>query len=434
MKPYVGTLMWAWFSYFNPHRFTWGITYDFPFALIIASVTIVAWVLSREPKRYPNCAITWLLALLAFWMTITTITALEPSSAFAKWGNVMKVLGMTVVTMTLIGSCERINGLIWVTAASLGFFGIKGGIFVILTGGNFLVWGPPGSALAANNAIGLALVVTIPLIRYLQLETKSWIVYLGLGAAIGLSSIAVLATYSRGAALALGGMFVFMWLKSRHRALIATMAAIAVAAGLTVMPEKLSNRINSIQDYQSDWSSMDRIKMWRYAFNLAMDRPLVGGGFDIIDKSKFYPRFGLQICQGPAIFLSPEDPCVLKSRTAHSIYFEALGEHGFVGLILYLALGATTFFTGGWVIRASRKHDDLAWAGNLAAMLQVSIAGFAMAGIFVNKTYLDLYFSLVAIMAVTRMLVAERLSESAKAKVETAPQSGPVGAPSASRA
>ena len=53
VKPHVGVLVWSWIGYMNPHRLTWGFAYDFPFAMVVALVTIAAWLFSREPKTVP---------------------------------------------------------------------------------------------------------------------------------------------------------------------------------------------------------------------------------------------------------------------------------------------------------------------------------------------------------------------------------------------
>ena len=40
IKPHVGILLWSWISYMNPHRISWGLIYDFQFALLIGGVVI----------------------------------------------------------------------------------------------------------------------------------------------------------------------------------------------------------------------------------------------------------------------------------------------------------------------------------------------------------------------------------------------------------
>jgi uncharacterized membrane protein len=53
VRPHWGILLWTWVGLMNPHKMTWGFAYDFPFAMIIGVVTILAILISKEPKRLP---------------------------------------------------------------------------------------------------------------------------------------------------------------------------------------------------------------------------------------------------------------------------------------------------------------------------------------------------------------------------------------------
>ena len=52
-KPYIGALMWVWISVMNPHTQGWGFATTFPFAAIIAGVTMISLLASKEPKSLP---------------------------------------------------------------------------------------------------------------------------------------------------------------------------------------------------------------------------------------------------------------------------------------------------------------------------------------------------------------------------------------------
>ena len=73
----------------------------------------------------------------------------------------------------LINSPYRLKALVWVIALSLGFYGVKGGIFTATTGGGYQVRGPEGSFISGNNEIGLALAMTAPLLYFLSRQTDS---------------------------------------------------------------------------------------------------------------------------------------------------------------------------------------------------------------------------------------------------------------------
>jgi hypothetical protein len=93
LQPQVGILMWFWISLMNPHRLTWGYAYDLRVALVVAVATTVAWLLSRERKLPPGTATNYLLAGFTVWVTVSTFFALVPDSAWAKWQDVIKILG-----------------------------------------------------------------------------------------------------------------------------------------------------------------------------------------------------------------------------------------------------------------------------------------------------------------------------------------------------
>ena len=134
---------------------------------------------------------------------------------------------------------------------------------------------------------------------------------------------------------------------------------------------------------------MGRINAWTMAFNLANDRPLVGGGFEIYTP-KVFAKYA-------------PDPTDVHS--AHSIYFQIMGEHGYVGLALFIAIGVVAWSTANRIIKLSRKKAEDAWAANLARSIQVSLIGYAVGGAFVNIAYWEIqYFEIVALMAAYGLL------------------------------
>jgi probable O-glycosylation ligase (exosortase A-associated) len=391
IKPHVGVLVWSWIGYMNPHRLTWGFAYDFPFAMVVGLTTIAAWVFSREPKTLPWHPLVLLLAVLAAWMSFTTLFAAYPDQAQWKWDRTIKILLLNgLVTLGLITTRQRLDALIWVIVLSLGFFALKGAAFTLLTGGVYRLTGPPGSFIADNNAFGLALLMALPLARYLQLTARSRWLRLSLLALTLCFLIAVLGTYSRGAAVGLGVTAVALLVKSRHRMSLALFAGVALAAAVQFMPEQWHGRIASIFAYEEDASAQGRLQSWRYALEVAREHPVVGGGFEVFRGNKAATAAGY--------------------RAAHSIYFEVLGEHGYVGLAIFLALGVGAYFSAGAIVRQARDHPELSWAADLAAMVQVSIAAYAVAGLFLNLATFDLYYHLIAIVVITHALVRQCLA------------------------
>ena len=181
--------------------------------------------------------------------------------------------------------------------------------------------GSGGSFIADNNALALAIVMTIPLLRWLQLQaTRRWMRLALLGAMV-LCAFSALGSQSRGALLAIGAMVVFLWLKGRQKFVTLLALILLVPAAIGFMPDKWTERMHSIGNYEMDASASGRINAWMMAINLTKDRPIYGGGFEV-DSHTNFARYA-------------PNPHV---NSAHSIYFQVLGEHGYVGLAIYLSL------------------------------------------------------------------------------------------------
>ena len=393
-QPAFGALMWVWVSVMNPHTQGWGFATRLPFAYIIALTTVLSMLMSREPKNLPLTPVSVLLLAFVLWMNVTTPFALLPEASWVQWQKVMKIMLMSFVVMMLIRSQRDILRLVWVLVGSIGYYGVKGGIFTIRSGGTERVWGPTATFLGDNNALALALIITIPLMYYLQQNAdRRWLRH-GLSGAMVLSALAALGSYSRGALLAIAAMGLFMWLKSGRKLVLGALLCLLAPMLLAFMPERWGERMDTINNYHDDSSAQGRLNAWRMAYNLACHR-FIGGGFEVSDGAIF-----AQYAPNP-----------LAVHAAHSIYFQALGEHGFVGLAIYLALGVATWRTASAIIRMTREVPDLRWALGLATMSQASMVGFAVGGAFLSLLYFDMPYYVMAALIATQIQVRQQLEQ-----------------------
>ncbi len=392
-RPALGVMMYTWISLMNPHRLTYGAAYEFPFAALIAVTTLISLLASKQEKKIPITPLTVVLLLFVIWMSLTTLSALEPERAWNEWNRVMKTMTLFGIAVVAIKDKEEIQGFAWTIAFSLGFYGLKGGAFTILSGGSSHVYGPEGSYINDNNALALALVTALPIIWYAQLSAKYKLVrFAWLGITI-LTVAAALGSYSRGALVGGGCMFIFLWIKSRQKIRTGLVILLLVPLVYSIMPEQWFDRMGSINDYKQDDSALGRINAWGYAFNVAKQN-LMGGGLDC-----FTPRMFVVYAPDPNNF-----------HAAHSIYFQVLGEHGFLGLALFLTFMFLTWRTGARVLKYCKGREDLKWAADLAAMGQVSVIGYAIGGAFLTLAYYDLYYDIIAILLLLEKVVIPKKS------------------------
>lgn len=390
-RPWIGVLLWTWLSIMNPHRYTYGFAYSFPVAALAAACTLMGLIHTRD-KHNPMAdnPVTWFVVFCG-WMTLTWLLGVDVEGDFDQWKKVMKINLMLLVGLALIRSKVQIMALMCVVVASLAILGIKGGVFTLLHGGSYRVWGPSGSFIEDNNEFALSLVMTIPLMRYLQLQAHSAWLKRSLFVGMALVAISALGSHSRGALLALASMALFLWMGSKNKASMGLLLLVVGSLMIGFMPDEWSQRMDTIKTYEQDGSALGRINAWWHAWNIAIHRPF-GVGFNPI-------RPDLALAYAP-------DPSDL--RAAHSIYFQVLGNHGFVGLFIFLGIGISTWRSASWIKKQTRNIPECKWCFDLAVMSQVSLVAYAVGGAFLSLAYFDLPYEVMALVVLTRVWVQKQ--------------------------
>ncbi len=167
-RPWIGIMLWTWLSIMNPHRYTYGFAYSAPLAAASVMFVAIGVLMSKDRESpFKGLPVT-LLVLFMVWVGISWLLGRDVSGDYEQWKKVMKIDVMILVALMVLRSKQHIFALMWVCVGSLALLGIKGGVFTLTSGGSYRVWGPPGSFIQDNNEFALALVMTIPLIRFLQ--------------------------------------------------------------------------------------------------------------------------------------------------------------------------------------------------------------------------------------------------------------------------
>lgn len=394
-RPYIGIYIWSWLSYMNPHRYSWGFAYNMPFAAVTAAALMIGLVFSNKRGKFPFAPITIVWLAFILWMCLATFNAISIDASLVEWKRVMKIQAVALLTLILITDRDKLNKLVWVIVFSVGFFGVKGGIFALLTGGEYRVWGPPESFIEGNNELALALLMILPLMWYLIEQTNYKLLKYILIASLLLCVLAIISSYSRGAFVAAAAVVTMFWLKSSKKLLIGVLIAMVIAGILSFMPHQYFDRLSTIESYTKDASAMGRINAWHFAINLAADNPITGGGFGAFTKNLF-----LSYAPNPYDF-----------HDAHSIYFELLAEQGYIGLLLFLILLILSYKTCADIKSSIAGMEDMRWAKTLASMVQVSLVAYVVGGAFLGLAYFDLPYHIIAISVLCREIVKRSIAE-----------------------
>jgi putative inorganic carbon (HCO3(-)) transporter len=392
-------------AFVNPQDLGWGLAQQSSPALLVAIPTLLGCLIFTSGwHRLFNREVI-LVLLLWVWFTTTTLNsshdpafAEKSVAAWYHWTLVSKILLMTVATVAIVNSWQRLRWLALAIAGSFGFLVVKNLPIMILTDGASRIYGPSYSMIADNNDFGLALNMVLPFFFFLaKTETDRRVRWLFMF--LFLATIpAIFFTYSRGALVGLIVVLGWMLLQTKYKAILVPVVLLVLLFGAFLTPQAWRDRMST--DNALDESARSRLNVWQYSWALASDYPLMGGGFDA-----FTPSLFARYAPNPRDVHGP-----------HSIYFGVLAEHGFTGLGIYLTLIVACFIGLGQIIRRARiRGDDLSIS--YAKMMRFSMAGFLASGAFLGRAYFDFLFSIVACVAVFRHLfwanLTARASDSA---------------------
>ena len=400
LRPQIGVLLWVWFTYMNPHRFTWGAAYDFPVQMTIGGATLVGVGLAffkGECNRFPLERETVLLIGLWGFFTLSTIFALDSETAWIYWVRTSKILILAVCILLLVSGRKQFEYLLYTIVFSIGFFGFKGGLFSLATGFQNRVWGPDGSFLADANDIAMCLNIILPSLFFLSKHSINPKIRYALLGTFGLSILAIIGTYSRGGFVTLMITLLYLVSKSNKKLILFTGVLVASLVVVPLLPDKYFKRVESIETAsQEDDSVLQRFNAWWFNWNLAVDRPIVGGGFEPI-------RQDIWIRYAPEFHNIP--------NSAHSIYFQVLGDHGFIAFGMFLGILGGAFFSCGKIQKQAKRLQEYSWLADYAIMLRLGIVAFMVAGLFYNRAYVDIFYHLICLVVLLKVLAREEFAK-----------------------
>lgn len=395
----LGILSWLWLALQNPHQ-VMQVDFSFNVAIVIACVIGVI-THRRRASIWMDGTIVLMTALLLH-TAVTTFLAYNVDYSYPYFDRLWKTMALGGFIAFFMQNRTRIQAMVWVTVFSIGMLAFKGAAFSILTAGQFRVFGPDGSQISDNNHFAGAICMTIPLGFYLVATTANPLLKMALRVLAWSLPLAVLFTYSRGgllALLAVGGCY---FLQARRKVPIAAAALAAFFLLLPLMPSHWLDRMSTISSTVGDTSTADesiqgRFNAWYVYSKVAMDRPLIGGGFRAPEVLSVWQMHLMQSEKEGA-------------KAAHNNIFQVLGEHGFLGLAIYLTLVLITFKNVAVVVIGTRHVTELEWAKKLATACGISLVAYMVAGLTMSIPYYDLFIVLVVLVASLRRLVVQALA------------------------
>jgi probable O-glycosylation ligase (exosortase A-associated) len=390
VAPFVMSLAYIWVDIFQPQSVAPTIAVMMPISMITALVAIFAYLCGDRGKPPRLGLLTLLLVAWAAWMTLTTSWALFPENAWKKWDWAFKTVAFTTLLPFVFTSRIRIEAALLVFVCAIMANVLPYAVKMALSGGGYgqqlgLVsvnggWGGEGSTLSTYAF------ATLPLVTFLQHHSliapgRGWMRYVYYSAP-ALAAIGTMATFARAGVIAGLVWAAIAWWHSRRKVALIFALLGGMVAIFPLMGVEWTERMLTTFEARGEDSALGRLLAWQWNWDFAMRNP-AGGGFDAY-------RASYGVTQRP-----DGTEFSIKGLASHNIFFEVLGEQGWIGMGIYLSIFAAFFLSMMRVRSRTRRREDLAWMGGLASALMQSTLIFMAGAMFVAVAHQPLHYYLI---------------------------------------
>lgn len=390
--PFVFSLGYVWVDLFRPQQVAYLILPSIQVSLIMGALAFGGYLL-MDRRAPPRLNLVLILTLLwAAWITITTIfLAVAPEAAWQKWDWAVKTIVFSALIPFVFRSRVQIEAFIQVYLFAVAIHILPTGLKTMISGGGY---GRELGVVGGNTGFGegstlatvamMMLPIILWLMKYNLLFPRTKLVRLLYIFVAVVSLACAVGTYTR---TGLVGMVVvggIMWFRSQSKVLFAFVILAGIGLVGFVSSDAWSERVSTIND-PTENSSLGRILVWQWTMGFVASNPL-GGGFESyrINQITFPAADG-----GEAV--------VVQGKAFHNIFFEALGEHGYPGLAIFLGLILCTVLSLQQTARWAKRTEGMTWLRDLALALQTALVTLLACGMFIGIAFQPMLYYLFAL-------------------------------------
>lgn len=413
VAPFITTMGYVWVDTFRPQAVSYIILNQIPVALVMGIAAFGTYFMMDRRSPPQMTTSTLLVVLMCVWVTVTCLWAQVPDAAWSKWNWAFKTMLFSAFIPLVIRSRVQIEAFAQTFFFALAANFIPFGLKTMISGGGYgrnlgLIGGDAN--LGEGGLLSTFCLMAIPLAfhfaRQSQLMPRLRIVALGYMGLAGLALVTAVGTYERSALVGMVIMAGYMFTRSRKKILFVVCAAVLAAGIVYKTSAGWGERMATIQNPTEEESALTRLLVWKWTYDFSLTHPY-GGGFMayIVDRID-YPN-------GDVVF----------GRAFHSIYFEVLGEQGWVGFGMFVGIAASAMLGLRRLSRRTRKIPELAWCADMSDALQTSLAVFLSAGAFVGIAFQPPFWYFIAMSISLREYVrrAEQQSQPVGWRARTLP-------------
>lgn len=408
-RPYLWVMLYIYIDILAPQRIAWGLIQNISISFLAFLLAFGGYV-ALDRKEY--ITFSWrqgLLVMLLAYCFWTTGNAEFAAEAQTKWEWVWKALFFAIFLPFTLTTRARLEAMALTMVLSVGMIVIATGMKVVLGGGgygelNYFV--DDNSGIYESSTLATVAIALTPLIwwftRFGTVFKPHWTV---IGFAIALifaCQLIPIGTEARTGLLCIAALAVLMLRYTRRRFMFITGAAALGIMALPFLPQSYYDRMATIAEPGGDESASTRVAVWMWTLDYVAERPL-GGGFDSYRSNSF--TYQMPVKEETGNTTSVEYKQVTdEARAFHSSFFEVLGEQGWPGLVIWLALHGLGLWQmerigARWRAREKAGHvsEEEAWIAPMATSLQLASVVYLVGATFQGIAYQPVMLMIVGL-------------------------------------
>lgn len=420
-RPFLLVLAYVYIDIVSPQRLTYILLNSVPISLIAVALAVGGWLLVDDKRDSRFTPRQGLIVLLLLYCGATTAGADFPLDARDKWDWVWKCLAFAAFLPLTLRTRLRIEALLLFMILSAASIIIVGGIKTAAGGGGYGqldLMVNNNSGLYEGSTISTVAIAIVPLIawfmRHGTIFPPDWKVKGFCLCLIFACLLIPIGTSTRTGLLCIVLVALLSIRNAQRKMLYLAMIGAAAILAVPFLPASFTDRMSTIKSHDADESASTRIAVWQWTIDYARSHPF-GGGFDAYRGNHIRYEIKKTTGTGPGAGVA-EQAVTDKARGYHSAYFEMLGEQGYPGLALWLAISLIG------VVRMEvlrRRYRDPAgafgWAGPLAAALQTAHLVYLLGAAFIAIAFQPFVYMLIGAQIGLDSYLARRRAETAPA-------------------
>lgn len=408
---YRAYLLWGWFGLISLDEYLYSFMKDIPYVQIFAIITLLSLLAIKDAEKTKfqfNRTSTLFIIFVVHGLFSALLAYPGLVRNWELFSSLTKTVLFCLLMPMLVTSRFRIHVMVVMIAIAISFHGMVDGLKFLASGGNHNARGI--AKFGDNNHFAMVLVMVLPLLYYLLQYSARRFIRWGFTSVLVLTTLAVVATGSRGGLVGLLAAGIWVILKSRRRALGITLIALSALLITQLATDRWTSRMETITSAEEDSSFMGRVKAWQVSSAIALSNPVFGGGFRAVQSHPLWDEFK----NSPGLLGFANPPQTQSGKAAHSIWFEVLGDRGFLGLLIFVAIIVNAFITRKEILNLVHNDDvSLHWASDLVNILGAAMLAYVVSGSLLSAAYFELPYYLMMLLEVIKLHLQTRTKDSA---------------------